>query len=347
MKQSTPLSFYLALKISTVLRQGSRCLASKTTQDRFESYYRTKGLHVTPHALLEAFVDVTGLDRLGCQLQELTLVGIPYCSEDNSQHSSLRIEADLLSQAFKNIATYNDYGRPLSLALEVAAIQNDIDQVSGRKPQQNALPLLSNPKSLSIGLSDRNGQDLSEFGFFHCSDEEDTSIVKENPPEGAKEKSPPQRSYVGLAELLQLTHSVENLEIHYYRINNANHPLKDISYERHKRLLKYVAESKQLPKLKQCKLRGIVITEDNLLTFMQQTTPRRLCLERAIMCSGTFKSVFDYCTSETSEMEELDLKDLFEKEKQFFPTDQVDDSGQSIRRTSSLRRVGVEVKAAD
>lgn len=57
------------------LRLASRLLASKVTQDHFRSFFRSQKIDLTKQSL-QAFVDATRSGRLGCLVQDLTLVGI-------------------------------------------------------------------------------------------------------------------------------------------------------------------------------------------------------------------------------------------------------------------------------
>ena len=111
------------------LRQSCRSLAVKSTQDRFKSYYQSKRVEITPHAL-RAFVDATQPGRLGCLVQELILVGLTNdAGGDNSpQYVPTEIELNLLTQAFNGIAANGRSGALLSLSLEVAVVQDDAKQ---------------------------------------------------------------------------------------------------------------------------------------------------------------------------------------------------------------------------
>ena len=57
------------------LRQSSRTLSSKTTQNHFKSYFLSKHVDITESAL-RTFVDVTQPGWLGCLIQHLVLVGV-------------------------------------------------------------------------------------------------------------------------------------------------------------------------------------------------------------------------------------------------------------------------------
>lgn len=202
---------------------------------------------------------------------------------------------------------------------------------------------LSSLKSLSISLSDRIIEDLPTASTYSSQPPTEKDIRK------VKMKATAQSNFVGLAEFLQLARLLDSLEIHYYRLDTARYLLRD-PYAHHERLLKQVAGSEKLPKLKQCRLRGIYISDGDLLAFIQRTATRRPFMENVTVSSGTFRSIFDYCTRE---IEELYFDDLFEKHNMlYFRTPgQVGHAQvplhQSTGRaqvTTSLQRVGAEVK---
>jgi hypothetical protein len=65
----------LAITDICSLRQSSRTLATKTTQEHFKSYFRTKHVDITGSAL-QGLVDITQPGWLGCLIQHLVLVGV-------------------------------------------------------------------------------------------------------------------------------------------------------------------------------------------------------------------------------------------------------------------------------
>nr|POE47124.1 hypothetical protein CFP56_00456 [Quercus suber] len=64
--------------------------------------------------------------------------------------------------------------------------------------------------------------------------------------------------------------------------------------------------------LAECCLRGLYISEENLLCFLQKTRPKTLKLVSVSLVSGTWRPIFDYITGEDSLTTFLYLDDLFE-----------------------------------
>ncbi|KAH6656457.1 hypothetical protein BKA67DRAFT_531726 [Truncatella angustata] len=133
------------------LRLTSRCLRSKASQGHFRSYFRSKRVKVSsPH--LEDFEVVTRRGSLGCEIRDLTLVGVvrdtnrleaavetrPEDAEskrhlqilqerqqDYEQSKDSGLIVRRLSDAFKNIAANGVAGKLHSLSLEVAECRID------------------------------------------------------------------------------------------------------------------------------------------------------------------------------------------------------------------------------
>ena len=175
---------------------------------------------------------------------------------------------------------------------------------------------------------------------------------KEKDLRAAEREATAESNFVDLANSLQLAHSLDNLDIHYYRLNSARQYHRD-PYAYHELLLQQVVRSEKLPTLKYCRLRGIFISEGDLLAFIQRIATRCLCMENVTVSSGTFRSTFDYCISEAAGIEELYFDELLEKHNMlYFRTPDPVGSGQvqlfqSTGRahiTTSLQRIGAEVK---
>ncbi|RYC61080.1 hypothetical protein CHU98_g5149 [Xylaria longipes] len=135
------------------LRLTSRCLHSKATQRHFSSYFWSKRVKVTSPSL-EYFRVLTQRGSLGCEIRDLTLVGVvnntkrieaavKAHSDDPSQrnldifqkrqqnHQQSLHSGQLLrhlSDAFKNIAANSATGKLHSLSLEVTVYRTDANR---------------------------------------------------------------------------------------------------------------------------------------------------------------------------------------------------------------------------
>ncbi|KAI0133709.1 hypothetical protein BJ170DRAFT_174211 [Xylariales sp. AK1849] len=157
---------------------------------------------------------------------------------------------------------------------------------------------LQSVRSLSVSTSNRvsrsnEDEDKDEYGDDATNDrprsrrsnhDEDIAIAQD------------ESNFTGLASLFQLLKQLESFEMHYFLLPGALRRLRPIDWC-HERLLEHIIKLDSLPNLARCKLRGIYATETDLLAFIQRTGVGELSLENVVLTSGTFRSIFDYCTS--------------------------------------------------
>lgn len=65
--------------------------------------------------------------------------------------------------------------------------------------------------------------------------------------------------------------------------------------------------------LKKCCLLEAHFREEDLVEFVKGTAVRDLSLEHVVMVIGTFRSIFDYCTTEVAYIDRLYFDELLEK----------------------------------
>ncbi|KFY85318.1 hypothetical protein V500_08507 [Pseudogymnoascus sp. VKM F-4518 (FW-2643)] len=172
---------------------------------------------------------------------------------------------------------------------------------------------LSSMRSLSISLSSRvskfdededrhvitdNGTTRRSRIYHH--DNEDVSIAQD------------ERNFTGLASFFQLLKNLESFELHYFRRRGELQGLPSPMDWRHDRLLQRLVTLNSLPNLTRSTLRGIYATESDLLAFIKRTRVSELSLENVILSSGTFRSIFDYCTSAATSITKLNFDVLYE-----------------------------------
>jgi hypothetical protein len=208
---------------------------------------------------------------------------------------------------------------------------------------------LASLKSLSVSFSDRiiyisnidaeRSYDPAEYIDEDASKESRDFLDME--VEAADEIN-----FIGLAKLLRISHQLEVLEVHQYCLRSGWRGGVDLHLDW---FLQRAAELERLPNLKRLELRGLLVREQDLLTFIQRTGVKNLTMYDVFMFSGTFRSVFDYCASDAGDMEQLYFNRLVEGELHksvFFdgqgsPQYPPDGPGPS---TDSLDRKGLEVK---
>jgi hypothetical protein len=177
---------------------------------------------------------------------------------------------------------------------------------------------LASMKLLSVSVSDRVVfQSKKDMERSHDPVEDIESIDSETSDDEARDiadmraEAADECNFIGLANLLQLSSQLEDLKIHKYRLGMGvlNNRQADLHLER---LLQLAAEIDTPPKLRRIELRGLYVREEDLLAFIWRTGIRKLFMYKVFMSSGSFRSVFDYCTSDAACMEELYFNELFE-----------------------------------
>jgi hypothetical protein len=132
---------------------------------------------------------------------------------------------------------------------------------------------------------------------------------KTRPINDMKAEAADEINFIGLRKILELCSQLEELELHQYWIGTGLLAPADLHYER---LFRLAAEIDVLPHLKRIELRGSDVREEDLLAFIQRTGVRKLSMYKVRLSFGTFRSIFNYCTSEAASMEELCFHELFE-----------------------------------
>lgn len=167
---------------------------------------------------------------------------------------------------------------------------------------------LGSLKTLSISFSGyylkRDKEPSGDPATFSDWDEpeprmEAWGIIEANPADNM--------NFTGFATLLKLSTQLEELEMHQY----------SVSYRPNawylERLLEYTTTMDILRNLKRLELRGFYVKEQHLLALIKRTGVRRLSMYNIHITSGTARSIFDYCTSDAANMEELYFHELSEQ----------------------------------
>ncbi|KAL3462350.1 hypothetical protein BJX64DRAFT_259363 [Aspergillus heterothallicus] len=358
------------------LRLASRCLRAKATQSQFRSRFRSKRVKVTGPGL-ERLAVVTQNGWLGCEISDLTLVGVVHNIEDleeavlatpddprktdletlqERQRSYEQLLesgklAQILRKAFKNIATNNSTGKLISLSLElIVYLTNAQDElaplaggpwrpiwkiaaetarlvfsalrdsnlridhltifnsaglhrcsIAGNKLSsldyaiEGLVIPLHSLQSLSISVSERVLDVKLDDLLDDDSEYEVTSEDEDQAREEATRKANDERNFTGLASLIHACKNLKYLDIHHCRAN-LGYPFAKIPNER---LFQRMAALDSLPQLEGCGLRGVWLTEDDLLAFLRRVSSslRRFEMETVTMTSGTFESIFELLTA--------------------------------------------------
>ena len=153
-------------------------------------------------------------------------------------------------------------------------------------------------------------------------DEDEDDVINTLPPRSPSYQRMEQRmgqrviawdksDFTGLASLFQVLKQLESFEMHYFLLGGNFRGLPDMNWS-HENHLQSLVKLDSLPNLTRCKLRGVYARETDLLAFIKRTGVRELSLEVIHLCSGTFKSIFDHCSSAASPMRKVYFDVLYE-----------------------------------
>lgn len=126
-------------------------------------------------------------------------------------------------------------------------------------------------------------------------------------------------NFPGLSRLFALCCNLKNFDVIYSRTRTTD-PAGPGVFRSEKILQHIVKDIKKLPILKSCKLRGFSAREEDLLEFLKRTQASEVLLECINLRFGSFRSIFDYCTSAEAGIKKLYFDSLYDRggQKVFF-----------------------------
>jgi hypothetical protein len=156
---------------------------------------------------------------------------------------------------------------------------------------------LQDLKSLSLSIS---GQVSSEAELEALWEELQALGIQKN-------------SSYGLSRLLDLSSRLESLHLHWYHLHHPGHRDDRMNIvPSENQLFKSLSETACLPYLKTLTLRGAFVTEKTLLTILRSAEIQSFSMEETYLVDGTFRPIFDHCTSSEADMNMLFFSDLQE-----------------------------------
>ncbi|KAF5018299.1 hypothetical protein F66182_9724 [Fusarium sp. NRRL 66182] len=123
-------------------------------------------------------------------------------------------------------------------------------------------------------------------------------------------------NFDSLARLVQKCPRLEDFEYRWLGIPLPGLPdLKGFTFPGWK-ILHYLSQASNLPKLKRCTFRHQITRDSDVLEFIKRTKPTELFMGPMWLDLGKFKPILDYCTTEEASMEKVDFRGpLYQLEK--------------------------------
>lgn len=329
------------------LRLTNRANNDKILRTRYVDCFKRKRRLWLDTSSLEAFVQLTRSSAVMCRLENLTIAGIatpamdPVGEEDTARHRSL------LTEAFSNICTRAKVSSITSLSLTIAVPRKG-DGGHPRFPYQriDSLPYtralvlhtlesvlgalgdsglcVSKELNLFMGLSDCGVPCDSFLGISSILPALGPSlkmlkalrvqlwpVASAQQPESltgdaAEEEGAPLNLLGGAATmLLKLAPGLESVDIHgigLFRMKKGNdlmNPDEELAVT-------------TLTSLRSCSLRGMDVSERQLLTFLKQMRPSDLTLEYVAIYGGSWRRTLDHLASAESGINSYVLDDTLE-----------------------------------
>ncbi|MCJ1386469.1 hypothetical protein MMC17_009595 [Xylographa soralifera] len=341
---------YLGLSDIASLRLTSRIMENKASQWSFTACFKHKDVELTTRTLQD-MVRLTSQGRLGCLLQHCTLTGIvrnEASADDDGNPEHLR---SLLVEAFRNLKRRSPKGVLASLRLRVAArVERADGELSEPKDFRDWRAVWGSAlRTFDVtmaALSDSQlfvDEHLNVFGNLKgCSlacgaflafaqksaskhvfgSLKKLTVSLSAPPKATMEQqseaavtepeaqAQSSHSNLILHDIMMVLHSmpkVESLDLHWYNLGDTTStpPVSSAAHQGN-------STSRAPSHLKECSLRGIYVSENDLLQFLKAVHPTIVTLTDIHLISGTYAVILKYLTDPDSPVTCYYLDDIRE-----------------------------------
>ncbi|KAJ4348719.1 uncharacterized protein N0V89_010097 [Didymosphaeria variabile] len=259
------------------------------------------------------------------------------------------VYSGLLTKAFRNLAANGKRNRLRSLTLDVVVLREDavtekspehgggwkiiweaasecfsiaMTSLADSKLRVDELDLFNSTYRCSLGSNSfmeietyakelaPSLRDMKSLSFSHV-DRLLTESELRGPIDELQALTYQHANLNGLARLIGLSPGLESLQIHWYSTYACRYR-DDIDVD-DTQLIKTLAQTAALPCLKTLILRGVRVTEKELLALVRSAPIQKFSMENVHMEEGTFQSVFDHCTSNQAAIQKLFFDDIWER----------------------------------
>ncbi|KAF2210445.1 hypothetical protein CERZMDRAFT_45490 [Cercospora zeae-maydis SCOH1-5] len=124
-------------------------------------------------------------------------------------------------------------------------------------------------------------------------------------------------NFTGLLSFVQACHSLEELDLHRYRLTKG---AGSTGHTQGDKLSHLLFTRLTLPHLRDCRLRGFRAGSDNTVDFLRRHRLHKLLLKNFVLSAGSFRTIFNHCTGdgenkapEQPDLNRIEFVDLFEE----------------------------------
>lgn len=373
------------LKLSDIasLRLTSRTMDHKASHGSFTTFFRRKEVVLTTGALQE-MVRLTSQGRLGRYLQHCTITGV-VCRKGSAADEDIEDLGSLLAEAFLNLKKHSPRHGLASLCLCVTAGSKDGDRKLSEPEDSPAWRSVwaSALRTFNLTMAALSESQLSVaehldiFGSTAgCSLACDAFLLFAQQPASKNvlgslksltvslsapcKATDTSRSYSAVTEAenqAQSSHSIlilhsmmraseimlklESVDLHWYNLGDSASTLPALAASGHND-----KTSLAFPHLKECSLRGIYVSEVDLLQFFEAAQPSTVTLANVHLVSGTYSSIWKFLTDVESPVTCYHLDDVWDTRLVHFdaPGKPKFPSSNALVGPTSLTRQGSHVK---
>ncbi|KAB8073746.1 hypothetical protein BDV29DRAFT_174886 [Aspergillus leporis] len=329
------------------LRLASRTISAKSSNSTFRTHFSSKKIRVTKENLRQ-LVEDTQPGRLGCYIQNLTLIDLPESSgvekvdrlgAEESDYNFGAVEpdtaaAELLSQVMNNLRLNTARGCLSSLTLMIEVSDTDY-----WTPIWKAASNLFQITTLALGESKIPIQAMDIFSdVSRCSlacglimkmlENIDLSpslkgakrislCVSHNQRQGRGDNDPPMESLSvaeshlkAICQFLSIPSQLEDLQLYWYKLDSFE---VTAAQEEEQQIFTRIIQSCQFPFMARFTLKGVRTSEAELLSFLHPVQLTALCLEEVYLTPGSFRAIFKYLAAHKERLKFLHFDNLWDK----------------------------------
>ncbi|QKX60906.1 uncharacterized protein TRUGW13939_08052 [Talaromyces rugulosus] len=328
------------------LRLVSRTIAAKSVQKTLKGYFASKTVDWTSATQVQELVQLTQPHRVGCLLQNLSIIGTAPSHITPSNK-------DILTEAFINLRLNSVYGGLKSIILSVQGRDDSGDIIPSKKVHEwklvwqtasqtfkiacraladsalhverldvfasitrcslacNKIAPVLDYTNMSRALANLTSVSLSLS--HHIGDD----LGSDSESESFDSIGHSQRYTSDIRRFLELCSHLETLELHWYNLPRKSNQIEAQKEERH--FFNEIVKLDRLSQIRHCRLYGTDTNEAALVSFCKQAT--QLCsltLEYIHLTEGKYEYVFNCLANQLPNLDYLHLGDLYEQRVIYF-----------------------------
>ncbi|KAI0188499.1 hypothetical protein EV127DRAFT_471234 [Xylaria flabelliformis] len=313
------------------LRCTSRTIESKASHEFFAKYFLHKNIKLETKTL-EMLAELSKSKRLTSRLQHCTITGIAELKYEKYEH--IRLLTAIFCNFEKNIQTGSIVSLSLRVILRITkpgiydweefwvtarqtfgvamrALSSSNLSVDGNLDLFSNVPSCSLeytaflPLGKTISLAN-NFKHLKRLTMRLSSPTEEIMPYEF----GFTDEQLRQREHVvstleAISHLPAIMPELESLDLHWFHVTPLLHEQAQLPARRD------TSNFSQALTLKECTLRGISLSESDLLQFIASTNPTTLRLKNVDLVTGTYNSTFQHLMHANSQTTYCDFEDLY------------------------------------